>query len=78
MARAASSPALTALPISATGFMMMTDAFWGAQWVEDLHEGFVHATLGLIALHVAGVAFASLVHGENLVRAMITDRKRAR
>lgn len=64
--------------ICATGFMMTMDAFWGAQWVEDLHEGLVNAMLVLIALHVAGVAFASLAHGENLVRAMITGRKRTR
>jgi cytochrome b len=57
--------------------MMTTDAFWGAQWVEDLHKGLVYATLGLIALHVAGVVFASIEHGENLVKAMITGRKRA-
>jgi cytochrome b len=62
--------------ISATGFMMTTDAFWGAQWVEDLHKGLVYATLSLIALHVAGVVFASIEHGENLVKAMITGRKR--
>lgn len=64
--------------ISATGFMMTTDTFWGAQWVEDLHEGLVYVTLGLIALHVAGVVFAGIEHGENLVKAMITGRKRAR
>ena len=64
--------------ISVTGFMMTTDAFWGAQWVEDLHEGLVYVTLGLIALHVAGVVFAGIEHGENLVKAMITGRKRAR
>lgn len=64
--------------ISVTGVMMTTDAFWGAQWVEDLHEGLVYVTLGLLALHVVGVVFASLEHGENLVKAMITGRKRAR
>ena len=52
--------------ISVTGVMMTTDAFWGAQWVEDLHEGLVYVTLGLIALHVAGVLLASYEHGENL------------
>ena len=60
--------------IAATGFAMTTDAFW---WLEDLHEGFVYATIGLIVLHVAGVVFSGLEHGENLVKAMITGRKRA-
>jgi cytochrome b len=64
--------------IGLTGFMMTTDAFWGAQWVEDLYEGLGNATLVLIAIHVAGVLFASLEHGEDLVRSMITGHKRAR
>jgi cytochrome b len=63
--------------ISATGFMMTTDPFWDAEWVEELHEVLVYASLGLIALHVAGVIVSSIEHGENLVRAMITGRKRA-
>lgn len=62
--------------IAATGFAMTTDAFWGAEWVEDLHEGLVYTTIGLIVLHVAGVIFSSLEHGENLVKAMFTGRKR--
>jgi cytochrome b len=62
--------------IAATGIAMTTDAFWGAEWVEDLHEGLVYTTLGLIALHVAGVVFSSLTDGENLVKAMVTGRKR--
>lgn len=63
--------------IAITGFMMTTDAFWGAQWVEDLHKALANVMLALIALHVAGVLFASLQHGENLIRAMLTGRKRA-
>ena len=60
-----------------TGFMMTTDAYWGAQWVENLHEALANGMLVLIGLHVAGVIVAGIVHGENLVRAMITGRKRA-
>lgn len=64
--------------IAITGFMMTTDAFWGAQWVEDLHEALANVMLALIALHVAGVLFASIQHGENLILAMFTGRKRAK
>lgn len=63
--------------IAATGIAMTTDALWGQEWLEDLHEGLVFTALGLVALHVAGVVFASFAHGENLVKAMLTGRKRA-
>jgi cytochrome b len=65
------------IAISGTGLMMTTDVFWGAEWVEDVHEGLVYATLGLIALHVAGVVVTSIEHRENLAKAIITGRKRA-
>jgi cytochrome b len=60
-----------------TGYMMTTDAFWGASWVEDVHETLANTTLGLVAFHVLGVLIASFAHRENLVKAMITGRKRA-
>jgi cytochrome b len=60
-----------------TGYMMTTDAYWGAKWVEAVHESAAHLTIGLIVVHVIGVLVASFEHRENLVKAMITGRKEA-
>lgn len=62
---------------SASGWLYVTDAFWGEEWLEDLHEFLATAVLGLAALHVCGVVFTSLRHRENLVASMLHGRKRA-
>jgi cytochrome b len=59
-----------------TGYMVTADAYWGAKWVEKLHEALAYGTLALVGLHVLGVAVSSFLHRENLVKAMWTGRKR--
>jgi cytochrome b len=63
--------------LSVTGILMTTDAFWGSKAMERVHEFLANGTLVLIALHVLGVVVASVEHGENLVKSMITGRKLA-
>jgi cytochrome b len=59
-----------------TGALMTTDATWGSKAMEEAHELLANATIGLVALHLLGVLVASFEHRENLVKAMITGRKR--
>ena len=60
-----------------SGALYVTDRFWGLKWMEEVHEFLAHVLYALVALHVAGALFTGWRHGENLVRAMFTGRKRA-
>ncbi len=62
--------------ITASGYAMTTNTFWGVDWVEDLHEASAYAILAFILFHVIGVIHAGFAHRENLVRSMFTGRKR--
>gem|GEM_PF-2170792 len=45
--------------------------------LEEVREVAANCMRLLIALHVAGVLFSSVAHGENPVRGMITGTKRS-
>ena len=45
-------------------------------WIGELHEGIVNVLLLIIGIHIGGVLISSVLHRENLVRAMINGHKR--
>ncbi len=57
-----------------SGFLTYND--YGGHWLEELHEGAASAMLALVFIHIGAVVFSSLIHRENLVKAMVTGLKR--
>ena len=66
----------TLIAVCFSGWLYTTDAYWGVEWVEDLHEGLATLLLVLVAFHVGGVIFTSFFEKENLVASMFHGRKR--
>ena len=62
--------------LALTGWLYRSDRFWGEVWLDVLHQAIAWSMLVLIAVHVAGAIVTGWRHRENLVRAMITGRKR--
>jgi cytochrome b len=59
-----------------TGWMQGLDAFWGNEWVQDVHKVSAYAILALAGVHALAAVVESLRHHENLIWSMITGRKR--
>ena len=60
--------------VSVTGY-----GYWyelGGDWLEKGHELSAELMLILVGGHILGVIMSSIAHKENLLRAMVTGRKR--
>jgi cytochrome b len=66
------------LSLGLTGWMQGLDAFWGDEWLEELHEGLAATLQGLVLLHVGAALLMSHLERTNLIRAMITGIKQRR
>lgn len=63
--------------VGMTGWMQTWDAFWGVEWLEDLHEALAYGLLAFVGVHVLAALVESLHYRENLIAAMVHGRKRA-
>jgi cytochrome b len=51
---------------------------WGGETMEDIHEFFANFSLLMVFAHISGVIFSSFLESENLVKAMVSGRKKNR
>ena len=66
---------LTLIGVGVTGYLLTTLAFWGVEWMKELHETLVTWAELSVAIHVAAVIWESRRTGINLARAMVTGEK---
>jgi cytochrome b len=59
---------------AASGWAVFAKA--GPEWLQGVHEALSSLTVALVLVHVTAVIASSLLHRENLVRAMLTGFKR--
>ena len=61
--------------LGVTGWMMTLTAWWGAEWLEEVHEAIANWALLSVGFHVAGVAVESWRSKVPLAKAMVTGWK---
>ncbi len=64
---------LLGLAVVGSGWAVYVDV--GGDWLEETHDTLAYVMLGMVGVHVTGVAVSSRLHRENLVRSMVTGYK---
>lgn len=68
---------LLVLSLGVSGYMMGLDAFWGEDWVEDLHKYIANTLYFLVGIHIIGIIFDSIRNKRKTWMGMINGKKQA-
>lgn len=63
------------LSLGLTGWMQTTDAYWGEEWLMELHEWLANGLLLAAGLHAAAAIVMGRLERTRLIRAIITGHK---
>lgn len=61
--------------LGVSGFLMGLDAFWGEEWLEELHEVFSNGLVALFICHIVGIIFDGIKHKRKTWLGMITGKR---
>ena len=63
------------LALGTTGWMQTLDAYWGEEWLQNLHRYIGNTLIGMAALHATAAIVMGRIERTRLVKAMITGKK---
>lgn len=64
------------LALGVTGWMMGLDAFWGEEWLQDIHGALASGLMFLVLLHLVGIAVDSYLFKRKTWLGMITGKSK--
>ena len=65
------------LVVAVTGWMQGLDAFWGEEWLQQVHEVLAYVLAAFAVVHVVAAIVTSYATRVNLIKSMITGNKPA-
>lgn len=66
---------LLGLAQGVSGYLMQQELV--GEWMEEVHEGIAVTLLSIVIIHIVAVIVSSVLHRDNLIRAMFSGYKRA-
>jgi len=65
----------TVLALGTTGWMQTLDAYWGEEWLQNLHRNIGNALIGMATLHAVAAIVMGRMEKTRLIKAMFTGVK---